>query len=153
MESGSQEHRPVDRSGPGRDLADEPVARLQLRRAVLSAALVIGLGACSHMRLPVSGKSGYPTGTLCRGVNCSKGTPGGIFYKAQIRFAKLKSSNFSEADLRDSDLAGVVLRDADLRGARLKLTNLADADLAGALLPAGLGGPEGPRSVPGSGAR
>ena len=80
------------------------------------------------------------------GVNCSKGTPGGIFHKAQIRFAKLNSSNSSEADLRDSDLAGVVLRDADLRGARLKRANL-----AGALRPAGLDEPEG--SVPGLGAR
>ena len=125
------------------------MARLQLRRAVLSAVLVIGTGACSHMRPPAIGKSGYPTGTLCRGVNCSKGTPGGIFHKAQIRFAKLNSSNSSEADLRDSDLAGVVLRDADLRGARLKRANL--ANLAGALRPAGLDEPEG--SVPGPGAR
>lgn len=130
----------------GRDLADEPAVRLQLRRAVLSAVLVIGTGACSHMRPPVIGKSGYPIGTLCRAVNCSKGTPGGIFHKAQIRFANLNSSNSSEADLRDSDLAGVVLRDADLRGARLKRANL-----AGALRPAGLDEPEG--SVPGLGAR
>ena len=65
---------------------------------------VIGTGACSLMRPPAIGKSGYPTGTLYRGVNCIKGTPGGIFYKAQTRFAKLNSGNSSEADQRGSVL-------------------------------------------------
>ena len=153
MERGSQGHRPVDRSRTGLGLADEPVARLQLRRAVLSAVLASGTGACSHMRLPEIGKSDYPIGTLCRGVNCRKGPPSGIFHQAQVRFAKLNIGNLSGADLRDSDLAGVVLRGADLRGARLKGANLADADLDGALLVAGLDEPEGSGFVPGPGAR
>lgn len=153
MERGSRRHRPVDRSRTGRGLADGPVARLQLRRAVLSAVLAIGTGARSHMRPPVIGKSDYPIGALCRGVNCRKGTPSGIFHQAQVRFAKLNIGNLGEADMRDSDLAGVVLRGADLRGARLKGANLAEADLDGALLSAGPDEPGGSGFVPGPGAR
>lgn len=140
---------------------------------MLSVVLLIGTGACAHMRPPVMGAEGRPIGMPCKAVKCRGGTPGGFYFGAQMRFARLNFDNFSESDLReadfgnanlsqavlrnanlrDADLAGAVLRGADLRGARLQGANLAYAVLDGALLPAGFGEQEGPGSVPGPDSR
>ena len=116
---------------------------------LLSVVLAIGTGACAHMRPPVMGAEGRPIGMPCKAVKCRGGTPGGLYYGAQMRFAKLNFDNFSEADLREanlsaSDMFRAKFRFADLRGAQLRganLTravlmkaNLRDADPAGALL-------------------
>ena len=140
MERASDGHRSVDRDGTA---AARPPKLQRVcgwrRRAALSAALLIGTGACAHMRPPVMGKYGRPIGMPCMMVNCKRGSPGGIFYKAQMRMADLNLGNFSEADLREADLSAsdmykAKLWDADLRDAQLRSTNLRGADFRGANL-------------------
>ena len=140
MERASDRHRAVDRDGTA---AARPPKLQRVcgwrRRAALSVALLIGTGACAHMRPPVMGKYGRPIGMPCMMVNCKRGSPGGIFYKAQMRMADLNLSNFSEADLREADLSSSDMYkakfwDADLRDAQLRSTNLRGADFRGANL-------------------
>lgn len=134
MERALQEHRPVGRD----ERAAARPAKLRRvcgwpRRAVLAVAVVMGTGACSHMRPPVIGVEGRRIGTPCKVVNCGGGTHGGIYHGAQMRMADLQFDNFSEADLRQADLSasdmyGAKFRHADLRDAQLRSANLRDAD-------------------------
>ena len=95
---------------------------------------------CLLPHAPTSDGSGGATDRdALQGGELRRGTPGGIYHGAQMRFARLNFDNFSEADLRGADLSAsdmyrAEFRYADLRDAQLRSANLREADFRGANL-------------------